>query len=82
MVVVIGYQPENDWLDVINAKLPVDPAQTQVTFTYSDTTYKGLDWTFSLSHTRLSSFNNYLRFTTSFGIEGIGSNGNNAFSLY
>lgn len=83
MVVVIGYQAENDWLDVINVKLPLNPADTQVTFTGYSAPNSFLERTFSFpsAESILSSYSRHLLFKTSFGVEGTGLNGDNYFFL-
>ena len=82
MVVVIGYQAENDWLDVINVKLPTNPAQTSVAFDSNTSNTKWMNKVFSFPTSRLASYTHHFIFTTSFGVEGIGFNGNNRFEIY
>ncbi len=67
MVVVIGYQPENNWLDVINFKLPTNLDESYVRLNIA---CKCLEATSSSS--LLSTFTDFPIFTTSFGIEGNG----------
>ena len=85
MVVVVGLQPENSWLDLVNVKLPVDPTHTSVTFnpSISDGSFNRLEIAFSFPSTelKLSTYSHHFLFTSSFGVAGTGFLGKNNYDL-